>query len=81
MKNLESKIEKNLDKIMLGTIGAGVMGEALYYAITGDTLPDGVATGFYRGFLEVGPAYVLVGSKVGTKLLQYFMRNRAENNV
>lgn len=80
MKNLESKIEKNLDEIMLGTIGVGVLGEALYYVITGDTLPDGAATGFYRGFLEVGPAYALVGSKVGTKLLQYFMRNRAESN-
>lgn len=81
MKKPESKIENNLDKIMLDkmmlkTIGVGVAGEALYYAITGDSLPDGGATEFYRGFLEFGPAYVLVG----TRLLQYFMKNRAESN-
>ena len=68
MENLQSKIKKNLDKIMLGTIGAGLVGEALYYAVTSDTLPRGELTGFYRGFLEAGPVYILAGSK----LSQYF---------
>lgn len=76
MENLQSKIEKNFDKIMLGTVGAGILGEALYYAFTGDTLPRGELTGFYRGFMEVGPAYVLAGRN----LLQYFSRNRAKSN-
>ncbi len=77
MENLQSKIEKNFDKIMLGTIGAGLVGEVLYYAVTGDTLPRGELTGFYRGFLEAGPAYVLAGRK----LFQYLTKNRAKSNV
>ncbi len=75
MKNLETKIEKNFDKIMLGTIGVGILGEVIYYAFTGDTLPRGELTGFYRGCMEAGPAYVLAGKK----LFPYFFRNKAES--
>ncbi len=73
MKNLESKIEKNFDNILLGTMGVGIVGEVIYYAVTGDTLPGGGLTGFYRGFMVAGPALCLSRKK----LFQYFSRNNA----
>jgi len=71
MEELETTTQKTFDKIMLGTIGVGLLGETIYYAVTGEILPGGETlpskeflTGFYRGLLEVGPATVLVGRKL-----------------
>ena len=65
-----------LDYAMLGTAGLGFLGEVLYCAFTGDTLPSGELAGFYSGFTEVGPLLVLGG----TNSLKHFSRNRVESN-
>jgi len=74
-ENSDSKNKNNLDRIMLGTLGIGLLGESLYYFATGDTLPEGVWTGFYRGFFEAGPVYILAG----TRLLSHIFSKIGEN--
>ena len=60
MNELETTIERNLDRAMLETIGAGILGETIYYSVTGETLPHTeFFAGFYRGCLEVAPVCIL----------------------
>ncbi|MFH1637327.1 MAG: hypothetical protein ABIB71_02780 [Candidatus Woesearchaeota archaeon] len=70
MKNIDSVIEKHFNKIMLGLIGAGLAGEVLSYAVTGETLPSEGLAGFYRGFLYAGPALILGGRRLLDKSLE-----------